>query len=113
MRCCYLIVFGSVLAYTAYTWLLQNANVSRVSTYAYVNPLVAIFLGSVLLHEPIDVFIVVGAAMIIVAVSVVVRTESSNAARSTPTGAAEASPAASRRLLAKARRLRANNPRQE
>ena len=46
----YLIVFGSVLAYTAYTWLLQHASVSRVSTYAYVNPLVAIFLGSLLLN---------------------------------------------------------------
>ena len=57
----YLILFGSVLAYTAYTWLLQNTTVSRVSTYAYVNPLVAIVLGSVLLKEPIDVFIVIGA----------------------------------------------------
>ena len=71
----YLIVFGSVLAYTAYTWLLQNASVSRVSTYAYVNPLVAIFLGSVLLQEPIDAYDVIGAAMIVAAVIVVVRTE--------------------------------------
>ncbi len=76
----YLILFGSVLAYTAYTWLLQNTTVSRVSTYAYVNPLVAIFLGSVLLHEPIDASIVVGAAMIVAAVIVVVRTEASRAA---------------------------------
>jgi len=76
----YLIVFGSVLAYTAYTWLLQNASVSRVSTYAYVNPLVAIFLGSVLLQEQIDAFIVIGAAMIVAAVIVVVRTEASRAA---------------------------------
>jgi drug/metabolite transporter (DMT)-like permease len=90
----YLIVFGSVLAYTAYTWLLQHASVSRVSTYAYVNPLVAIVLGSVLLNEPIDVFIVVGAALIIVAVSVVVRTESRSAHAHAAPGAAEASPAA-------------------
>lgn len=75
----YLILFGSVLAYTAYTWLLQNTTVSRVSTYAYVNPLVAIFLGSVLLHESIDVFILVGAAMIVAAVIVVVRTEATRA----------------------------------
>ena len=71
----YLILFGSVLAYTAYTWLLQNTTVSRVSTYAYVNPLVAIVLGSVLLNERIDVFIVIGAAMIVTAVIVVVRSE--------------------------------------
>jgi drug/metabolite transporter (DMT)-like permease len=76
----YLILFGSVLAYTAYTWLLQNTTVSRVSTYAYVNPLVAIVLGSVLLHEPIDVFIVIGAAMIVAAVIVVIRTEASRSA---------------------------------
>jgi drug/metabolite transporter (DMT)-like permease len=71
----YLVLFGSVLAYTAYTWLLQSTTVSRVSTYAYVNPLVAIVLGSVLLNEPLDAFIVIGAAMIVTAVIVVVRTE--------------------------------------
>ncbi len=98
----YLIVFGSVIAYTAYTWLLQNASVSRVSTYAYVNPLVAIVLGSALLNEPVDALIVVGAAMIVVAVSVVVRTESSRAPTDTPTGAAGASPAASQELQEKA-----------
>jgi len=86
----YLIVFGSVLAYTAYTWLLQNASVSRVSTYAYVNPLVAIFLGSVLLQEPIDAFIVIGAAMIVAAVIVVVRTEASRAAAARAGAAAQA-----------------------
>jgi len=94
----YLIVFGSVVAYTAYTWLLQNASVSRVSTYAYVNPLVAIVL-----REPIDVFIVVGAALIIVAVGVVVRTEARRARTDLPTGAAEASPAASKEIIATGR----------
>ena len=95
----YLIVFGSVLAYTAYTWLLQNASVSRVSTYAYVNPLVAIFLGSVLLQEPIDAYIVIGAAMIVAAVIVVVRTEASRAAaaRAGAAAAAVAPPAEIRR----------------
>jgi drug/metabolite transporter (DMT)-like permease len=91
----YLILFGSVLAYTAYTWLLQNTSVSRVSTYAYVNPVVAIFLGSLLLREPIDIYIVIGAAMNVAAVIVVIRTE----ARRAPvplaaTGAAEAIPVA-------------------
>ena len=41
----YLIVFGSWVAYTAYAWLLQNAPISKVATYAYVNPVVAIVLG--------------------------------------------------------------------
>ena len=71
----YLIVFGSVLAYTAYTWLLQHAPVSRVATYAFVNPVVAIVLGTVLLNEEINATMVIGAAMIVVAVAVVVRTE--------------------------------------
>jgi drug/metabolite transporter (DMT)-like permease len=91
----YLILLGSVLAYTAYTWLLQNTTVSRVSTYAYVNPLVAIVLGSLLLHEPIDVYIVLGAAMIVAAVVVVIRTEARRGpAPQAATGAAEAVPIA-------------------
>jgi drug/metabolite transporter (DMT)-like permease len=47
----YLVVFGSMLAYTAYVWLLGNASLSLVTTYAYVNPLVAVLLGALLLHE--------------------------------------------------------------
>jgi len=96
----YLIVFGSVLAYTAYTWLLQHASVSRVATYAYVNPVVAIFLGALLLNEKIDLPIVIGAVMIVVSVGLVIRTEARRAPSDTPTGAAEASPAASEAILA-------------
>ncbi len=47
----YLITFGSLLAYTSYAWLLQNAPISKVSTYAYVNPVVAIALGWLILNE--------------------------------------------------------------
>jgi len=72
----YLIVFGSVIAYTAYTWLLQHAPVSRVATYAFVNPVVAIILGTVLINEEINATMIIGAAMIVVAVAIVVRTES-------------------------------------
>jgi drug/metabolite transporter (DMT)-like permease len=71
----YLIVFGSVVAYTAYTWALIHASVSRVSTYAYVNPVVAVVLGAILLREQIDVTMLIGAAVIIVSVWVVIRTE--------------------------------------
>jgi drug/metabolite transporter (DMT)-like permease len=95
----YLIVFGSVIAYTAYTWVLQHASVSRVSTYAYVNPLVAIVLGALLLNEQIDVYIVAGAAMIVISVGLVIRTEQRRAPSEMPTGAAEASPAASEDIL--------------
>jgi drug/metabolite transporter (DMT)-like permease len=72
----YLILFGSVLAYTAYTWLLQHAPLSRVATYAFVNPVVAVILGTLLLNEEFNTTMVIGAAMIVVAVAVVVRTES-------------------------------------
>jgi drug/metabolite transporter (DMT)-like permease len=93
----YLVIFGSVIAYTAYTWLLQNASVSRVATYAYVNPVVAIVLGALLLNEKVDLVMVVGAAIILVSVGVVLRTEAraNRAARELPAGAAEANPAAS------------------
>ncbi|WP_406698464.1 drug/metabolite exporter YedA [Singulisphaera sp. Ch08] len=49
----YLIGFGSILAFTAYIWLLTETTPARLSTYAYVNPVVAVLLGSVVAHEPI------------------------------------------------------------
>jgi len=89
----YLIVFGSVLAYTAYTWLLQHAPVSRVATYAFVNPVVAIILGTVLLNEEINATMVLGAAMIVVAVAVVVRTESQSSRGTSEVATAPTAPA--------------------
>jgi drug/metabolite transporter (DMT)-like permease len=71
----YLIVFGSWLAFTAYAWLLQNAPISKVSTYAYVNPVVAIILGWLILDEVVTPVTLVGAAVIVVAVALVVRIE--------------------------------------
>jgi drug/metabolite transporter (DMT)-like permease len=85
----YLIVFGSVLAYTAYTWALIHASVSRVSTYAYVNPVVAVILGGLLLQETIDLTMLIGAAVIIVSVWLVIRTESR---AGPPRGALDAEP---------------------
>lgn len=72
----YLIVFGSIVAFSAYTWLLQNAPVSKVATYAYVNPVVAIFLGWLILAEPLTPAMLLGGAMIVLAVALVIRTES-------------------------------------
>ena len=71
----YLVVFGSLVAFTAYGWLLQHAPVSLVSTYAYVNPVVAVFLGALVLAEPITPSIVIGAAIIVAAVAFIVTRE--------------------------------------
>jgi drug/metabolite transporter (DMT)-like permease len=72
----YLVVFGSWVAYTAYAWLLQNAPISKVATYAYVNPVVAIFLGWIVLDEVVTSTTLVGATVIVASVALVVRTES-------------------------------------
>ena len=67
----YLVVCGSWIGYTAYIWLLQHAPTSKVSTYAYVNPVVAVFLGWLILHERIDRFILMGSAIIVASVILV------------------------------------------
>jgi drug/metabolite transporter (DMT)-like permease len=64
----YLVVFGSIVAFTAYTWLLHRVPVSIVGTYAYVNPIVAVALGALILSEPITLRTGVAAAIIIGAV---------------------------------------------
>jgi drug/metabolite transporter (DMT)-like permease len=72
----YLVGFGSIVGYTAFTWLLDNAPISKVATYAYVNPLVAIALGALVLHESLTWTIGLGAVLILACVAVVVRRES-------------------------------------
>ena len=67
----YLVVCGSWIGYTAYIWLLQHVPTSKVSTYAYVNPVVAVFLGWLVLHERIDRYIALGSAIIIASVALV------------------------------------------
>jgi drug/metabolite transporter (DMT)-like permease len=64
----YLIVFGSLIAFTAYVWLLEHAPISTVATYAYVNPVVAVFLGVLFRDEPLTPRILLAAALIIGAV---------------------------------------------
>jgi drug/metabolite transporter (DMT)-like permease len=71
----YLVTFGSVVGYTAYTWLLANAPLGAVSTYAYVNPVVAIILGVLFRHEHLSLRLLGGAAVVVGAVAVVVRKE--------------------------------------
>lgn len=68
----YLIVFGSLAAFTAYIWLLKNTKTSLVATYAYVNPVVAVGLGWFFLSEPITPGVLVAAAVIVVGVAMIV-----------------------------------------
>jgi drug/metabolite transporter (DMT)-like permease len=72
----YLVAIGSLVAFSAYVWLLQNAPVSKVATYAYVNPVIAILLGWLVLDETISPITLAGAAVIVASVAVVVRLES-------------------------------------
>jgi drug/metabolite transporter (DMT)-like permease len=67
----YLVVGGSWIGYTSYIWLLRHAPSSKVSTYAYVNPVVAVFLGWFVLHEAIDRYILMGSAIVIASVIMV------------------------------------------
>lgn len=67
----YLIIFGSLAGYAAYTWLLRAAPTPLVSTYAYVNPLIAIFMGSLLAGEAVTPRILVAAAIILSAVALI------------------------------------------
>jgi drug/metabolite transporter (DMT)-like permease len=71
----YLIVMGSWVAFSAYVWLLQNAPISKVATYAYVNPVVAIVLGWLILSEVVAPVTIAGAAIIVAAVALAVRSE--------------------------------------
>ena len=67
----YLVVCGSWIGYSAYIWLLEHVPTSKVSTYAYVNPVVAVFLGWLILHERVDRFILAGSAIVILSVILV------------------------------------------
>jgi drug/metabolite transporter (DMT)-like permease len=71
----YLVVFGSIVGYTAYVWLLANAPLGLVSTYAFVNPVIAITLGVLFRGEHLTWRLLVGAVVVVVAVATVVRKE--------------------------------------
>lgn len=64
----YLIVFGSIVAFTAYSYLLRNVSPSRSATYAYVNPVVAVLLGWAIASEPVTPRVVLAAAIIVASV---------------------------------------------
>jgi drug/metabolite transporter (DMT)-like permease len=68
----WLIVFGSWVAFSAYVWLLKATRISVVGTYAYVNPVIAVFLGWAILSEPVTWVTLVAGAVIVVAVALIV-----------------------------------------
>ena len=69
----YLLVFGSIVGFTAYLWLLRVTTVARVTTYAYVNPIVAVVLGWALAGEPLTARVALAAAIIVGAVAILIR----------------------------------------
>ena len=62
----YLVIFGSIIGYTAYVWLLANAPLGLIATYAYVNPVVAITLGVLFRGEQLTWRLLIGAAIVVI-----------------------------------------------
>jgi drug/metabolite transporter (DMT)-like permease len=71
----YLIIAGSVIGFAAYHWLLNNVSTSLVSTYTFINPIVAVLLGTMILGEPISIPMLLGACLVIASVIVMWRAE--------------------------------------
>jgi drug/metabolite transporter (DMT)-like permease len=67
----YLIVFGSLVGYSAYVYALKYLPISTVSLYAYINPVIAVVLGTVMLSEPFGWRVVIAAAIVFTGVAVV------------------------------------------
>ena len=79
----YLIIFGSLIGFTAYVWLLKVSTPTRVSTYAFVNPVVAVFLGWMLAGEELSLRVFIAAAVIIVAVMLITLNQPADRAEQT------------------------------
>ena len=78
----YLVIAGSLMAFPAYVYLLKHTTPARISTYAYVNPVVAVFLGWLILHEPVSTRTLIASAIIVVAVAIIT-TQKAKAAKPT------------------------------
>jgi drug/metabolite transporter (DMT)-like permease len=74
----YLVVIGAVLGFSVYLFLLKWAPISLVATYAYVNPVVAVILGVIVLGEPLSAPMLIGGAVVLVAVAVIVAAQARN-----------------------------------
>jgi drug/metabolite transporter (DMT)-like permease len=80
----YLTVAGSTIAYTAYVYAIQHLPISTVSLYAYINPIIAVLLGALLLAEPLTARIAVAAALVLAGIAVVRGVQSSGVAPAAP-----------------------------
>lgn len=80
----YLVLVGSLIGYTAYVWLLRVAPISLVATYAFVNPVIAVLLGWLVLAEPLEPRTLAAGAIIVVAVAVIVRARGGESRRPVP-----------------------------
>jgi drug/metabolite transporter (DMT)-like permease len=96
----YLVAFGSMVAFTAYGWLVRHGPLSIVATYAYVNPIVAVALGALILAEPISPRTIVASAIVLVAVAIIITTRGR-----------QARAAARRPVAAETSEVRATTPR--
>lgn len=79
----YLIVFGSLVAFSTFVWLIKHSTPARVATYAYVNPVVAVFLGWWILDEPVTARTLIASAVIVTAVVVITMEKNRPSARTT------------------------------
>jgi drug/metabolite transporter (DMT)-like permease len=86
----YLVLFGSIVAFTAYTWLLAHVSVATVATHAYVNPIVAVGLGALFVSEPITPRTGIAAVIIIAAVVAMVSGRAGDAEEPRPSPEAAA-----------------------
>ena len=77
----YLIIFGSLLGFTSYIWLLDKVSPARLGTYAYVNPIIAVLLGWAIAGERLSIRTAVAAAIVICAVALIATAHSTRAAQ--------------------------------
>jgi drug/metabolite transporter (DMT)-like permease len=84
----YLVTCASILAFTSYTWLIHHEPASRVASYAYVNPLIALIIGIALGGEHVSALQAAGAAMIILGVVATLMSKSKAQATVTPASVA-------------------------
>src|SRR5438874_7741959 len=84
----YLVIIGAVVGYTAYIWLLRHCDPAKVATYAYVNPIVAVFLGAAFAGETLSVRTLVAAGLIIGSVAMVITAQQLGARVEPPISAA-------------------------
>lgn len=88
----FLAIFGTLVGYTSYSFLLRNVSISSVATYAYINPIVAVLLGWLLLNEPVTRSQCVGIAIVLVAVAIVVSTSPHSSRKQSKILATETTP---------------------